>query len=91
MPGPDVPDFSGLEGDGEQDAADRVQDVVTWYSTRLAAERRAPVPDEERVEELAAGRRAALADQQQLATADAEEQARIAEVYAALLKELKES
>ncbi|MFB7030005.1 MULTISPECIES: hypothetical protein [unclassified Streptomyces] len=70
MTGPDVPDFSGLDGGEEQDAADRVQDVVTWHSTRLAAERMTPVPDEGRIEELAAGCRAAVADQQQPATAD---------------------
>ncbi|MEU2245087.1 hypothetical protein ABZ572_37530 [Streptomyces sp. NPDC018338] len=49
------------------------------------------MPDEERIEERRASRAAALADQQQLATADTEEEARIAEVYAARLKELKES
>ncbi|MEV0449870.1 hypothetical protein [Streptomyces sp. NPDC050600] len=87
----DSPDFSGLDGGDEQDAADIVRDVVTWYSTRLAAERRTPVPDEERIEELAAARQAALADQAQLATADPAETSRIATVYAARLKDLKES
>ncbi|MEU7553157.1 hypothetical protein AB0B01_12545 [Streptomyces sp. NPDC044571] len=88
---PDIPDFSELYGGDEQDAADAVRDVVTWYSTQIAAERRAPVPDEQRIEELKAGRQAALADQAQLATADPEEAERIAAVYAARLKELKES
>ncbi|MEU4898870.1 hypothetical protein AB0B12_42000 [Streptomyces sp. NPDC044780] len=85
------PDFSGLDGGDEQQAADLVRDVVTWYSTQLVAERRAPVPDEHRVEELTAGRQAALEDQQRLDTADPRETERIAELYAARLKELKES
>ncbi|MGW0538154.1 hypothetical protein [Streptomyces sp. NPDC003032] len=84
-------DFSGLEGGEEQAAEEAIQEVVNWYSSQLLAERRAPVPDEERVEELKAGREAALADQAQLATADVEESGRIAAVYAARLKELKES
>ncbi|MFH8371849.1 hypothetical protein [Streptomyces sp. NPDC018031] len=87
----DSPDFSGLDGGEEQAAADIVRDVVTWYSTQIAAERRTPVPDEARIEELTAGRQTALADQAQLATADPEEAERIATVYAARLKELKGS
>ncbi|MGW0608683.1 hypothetical protein [Streptomyces sp. NPDC002640] len=64
---------------------------MNWYSTQLLEEYRAPVPDEERIEELKAGREAALADKAELATADTEETDRIAVVYAARLKELKES
>ncbi|MGW0336475.1 hypothetical protein ACWD0J_32290 [Streptomyces sp. NPDC003011] len=85
------PDFSGLEGGEEQAAEDAVQEVVNWYNTQIIAEHRAPVPDEERIEELKAGRQAALADQAQLVTADPEEADRIAAVYTARLKELKES
>jgi len=88
---PDEPDFSGLEGGEEQAAEEAIQEVVNWYNTRLLEERRAPVPNEERVGELKAGREAALADGAQLATADREEADRIAAVYAARLKELKES
>ncbi|RSS57486.1 hypothetical protein [Streptomyces sp. WAC01280] len=91
MSDPDTPDFSGLEGGEEQDADDAVQEVVNWYNAQLLAERRAPVPDEERVAELKAGREAALADGAQLATAASEEADRIAEIYAARLKELKQS
>ncbi|MFJ2272424.1 hypothetical protein ACIOHO_40385 [Streptomyces sp. NPDC087849] len=91
MTDPDTPDFSGLEGGEEAQAAGIVRDVVLWCGTQIAAEHRAPVPDEERLEELKAGRPAALADQTQLATADPQEAARIAEVYAARLKELNES
>ncbi|MEU2228621.1 hypothetical protein [Streptomyces sp. NPDC018347] len=87
----DSPDFSGLDGGEEQDAADAVRDVVAWYSNRIVAEARKPVPDEERIEELKAGRQAALDDQARLATAGPEETRRIAAVYAARLKELKES
>ncbi|MFF2721381.1 hypothetical protein [Streptomyces sp. NPDC058011] len=86
----DSPYFSGLDGGDEQDAADIVRDVVTWYSTRIAAELRTPVPDEERVGELKDARQAALADQAQLATADPQEAEQIAASYAARLKELKE-
>lgn len=59
--------------------------------TQIITERRAPVPDEERIEELKAGRQAALADHAQLAAADPEEAERIGAVHAARLKELKES
>ncbi|CAL9327214.1 hypothetical protein [Streptomyces sp. SudanB182_2057] len=49
------------------------------------------MPDKERMEELKVAREAALADGAQLATADPEEAGRIAAVYAARLKELKET
>ncbi|WP_141209017.1 hypothetical protein [Streptomyces griseorubiginosus] len=92
MPGiPDEPDFSGLSGGDEQQTHDVVREVVGWYNAQIIAERRAPVPDGERIEALKAGREAALADQAQLATADPEEADRIAAVYAARLRELKES
>ncbi|WP_069772224.1 hypothetical protein [Streptomyces sp. LUP30] len=92
MPGtPDEPDFSGLDGGEDQQADDIVREVVGWYNAQIIAERRAPVPDDDRIEALKAGREAALADQAQLATADPEEEARIAAVYAARLRELKES
>ncbi|MGI5485038.1 hypothetical protein [Streptomyces lavendofoliae] len=85
------PDFSGLDGGDEQAAEEAIQEVVNWYNAQLLEERRAPVPDEQRIEELKAGRQAVLADQAQLATADPEEAERIAAAYAARLKELKES
>ncbi|MFC7831027.1 hypothetical protein [Streptomyces sp. NPDC057375] len=85
------PDFSGLEGGEEQAAQDAVQEVVNWYNAQIIRERRAPVPDEERLEELKAGRQAALADQAQLATADSQEAERITAVYAARLKDLEGS
>ncbi|WP_432128077.1 hypothetical protein [Streptomyces sp. bgisy082] len=91
MTDPEAFGSSGLEGGEDLAAVEDIQEVVNWYTAQLVAEHRAAVPDEERVEELKAGRQAALADQQQLATADPEETARIAEVYAARLRELKES
>lgn len=91
MTDPNSPDFSGLEGGQEQAAEDVIQEVVSWHNTQIVAERRAPVPDDERIEQLKADRQAALDDQQQLATADPEEAARIAAFYAARLRELKES
>jgi hypothetical protein len=84
-------DFSGLEGGEYQAAEEAIQEVVNWYNIQLLEERRAPVPDEERIEELKAGRGGALADGAQLATADPEDAGRIAAVYAARLKDLKES
>lgn len=88
---PDEPDFSGLGGGEDQQADDIVREVVGWYNAAIVAERRAPVPDEERIEQLKAGREAALADQARLPDADPEEEARIAAVYAARLRELNES
>ncbi|MFB7506973.1 hypothetical protein [Streptomyces broussonetiae] len=85
------PDFSGLEGGEEQAAEDAVQEVANWYIAQIITERRAAVPDEERIEQLKAGREAALADRVQLATAGTEEASQIAAGYAARLKELKES
>ena len=84
-------DFSGIEGGEEQAAEEAIQEVLNWYNAQLLEERRAPVPNEERVEELKASREAALADGAQLATADPEEAGRIAAVYAARLMELKKS
>ncbi|MFH8470393.1 hypothetical protein [Streptomyces sp. NPDC017991] len=92
MPGtPDEPDFSGLGGGEDQQADDIVREVVGWYNAQIVTERRAPVPDDERIDALKAGRAAALADQERLATAGPAEEARIASVYAAWLRDLKES
>ncbi|MFD0396430.1 hypothetical protein ACFQ3Z_46265 [Streptomyces nogalater] len=51
-----TPDFSGLEGGDEQQAEDAVQEVVNWYNAQITKERRAPLPDEDRIEELKAVR-----------------------------------
>ncbi|MFD5512134.1 hypothetical protein ACFWIB_30805 [Streptomyces sp. NPDC127051] len=89
----DAADVSGLDGHGgeEAQAVDAVRAVVAWYNARILDARRASVPDEERVEALKAGRQAALEDHQRLDTADPQETERIAALYAARLKELKES
>ncbi|MET9847849.1 hypothetical protein [Streptomyces ossamyceticus] len=90
MPGtPDEPDFSGLGGGEDQRAADIVQEVVHWYTEQIAAERRAPLPDEERLAQLTAGRTAAYQDLQRLEEADAAEEDRLAAFYAARLRELE--
>ncbi|MEV7980863.1 hypothetical protein [Streptomyces sp. NPDC086519] len=90
MPGtPDQPDFSGLGGGEDQHAADIVQEVVHWYTEQIAAERRAPLPDEERLAQLTAGRTAAYQDLQRLEDADSEEEDRLAALYAARLRELE--
>ncbi|MFB8179187.1 hypothetical protein ACFC8N_24780 [Streptomyces sp. NPDC055966] len=88
----DIPssDFSGLEGGEEQAAEDAVQDVANWYDAQIDSQRRAAVPDKERLKALKAGRDAALADRAQLATAGTQEASQIAAIYAARLKELKE-
>ncbi|MCZ4101076.1 hypothetical protein [Streptomyces sp. H39-C1] len=86
------PDFSALAGPGagqEQRAWDAIQQVVSWYTAQLMTERRTPVPDAERVEELMAARRAALADQQRLPDAEPREVARLAGYYAQLHDDLK--
>lgn len=66
--------------------------MMWWPGTApRSAPHRTPVPDEDRIEELTAGRQAALEDQRRLGTADPQETERIAALYAARLKELKES
>lgn len=53
MPGaPHGPGFSGLGGGEEQRADDIVREVVGWYNAQIVAERRAPVPGDERIEKL---------------------------------------
>ncbi|MEU0950039.1 hypothetical protein ABZ379_46440 [Streptomyces canus] len=79
---PDEPDFSGLGGGEDQQADDIVREVVGRYNAAIVAERRAPVPDDERIEKLKAGREAVLADQAQLATAEPEEATQIAALCA---------
>lgn len=89
MADPDVPDFSELDDTDEHQAAmDAVKEVASWYNAQILAERRSPVTDEERIEELKAARAAALADGAQLATVDSHQAGRIAAVYAARLREL---
>ncbi|WP_067252772.1 hypothetical protein [Streptomyces sp. DSM 15324] len=67
---------------------DIVQEIVHWYTEQIAAERRAPLPDEERLAQLTAGRTAAYQDLQRLEDADPEED-RLAVLYAARLRDLE--
>ncbi|MGW7003660.1 hypothetical protein ACWGCW_12725 [Streptomyces sp. NPDC054933] len=89
----DSSDFSSLAGHGgeKEQALDVVGAVETWYGAQIARERRAPVPDAERLEELQAARQEAIDAQRRLEEADPDETARIAALYAARLKELKNS
>ncbi|MER6075899.1 hypothetical protein ABT187_45570 [Streptomyces sp. NPDC001817] len=88
---PDDRDFSGLsEQGGEADQAlQSVRAVLTWYTSQIAAERRAPLPDEERIEQLTTARETVHEDLDRLREASTEERARLAEVYAARLRELE--
>jgi hypothetical protein len=88
---PDEPDFSRLgdEGDEAQRAVDALRAVLNWYAHRIAAERRAQVPDEDQVAQWTAAREAAFEDFDQLRQADPNEQARLAELYAGRLRELE--
>ncbi|TVL87791.1 hypothetical protein [Streptomyces sp. SAJ15] len=91
MPDAQEPDFSQLGDGAETDTAlDAVRAVANWYTQQIAAERRTPLPDEERMEELKAARQAALDDQARLYAASPEDKTRIARAYAARLKELME-
>jgi hypothetical protein len=94
LPVPDHPDsdLPGPDSGGdEEQALDAVRAVVSWYNAQLVTERRSSAPDEARMEELKAARQAAIDDQQRLETADPEETARIAVLYAARLRELNDS
>lgn len=90
MPGtPDESDFSGLEKGEGQRAVDIVQEVVHWYTEQIAAERRAALPDEDRIAQLTADRMAAYQDLERLDDADPAEEDRLAALYAARLRQLE--
>ncbi|MEW2497516.1 hypothetical protein AB0942_28870 [Streptomyces nodosus] len=86
---PDEPDYSGLEEGEAQQAVDIVQAVVARYTEQIAAERRASLPDTERIAQLTADRTAAYADLQRLEEASPEEEDRLAELYTARLRRLE--
>ncbi|MER0443175.1 hypothetical protein ABR738_01045 [Streptomyces sp. Edi4] len=65
------------------------QDVINLYTEQLMKERRAPVPDPERMERLKAELAACAADQQALEDAGPAEVDEIAARYAARAQELK--
>lgn len=80
--------FEPLDGDEDQLARDAVREVIAFYNARILDERRAPVPDEERIEQLKAARQAAIGDQTRLDTAGPGDAARVAADYAARLRGL---
>ncbi|MFG2533075.1 hypothetical protein [Streptomyces sp. NPDC048516] len=71
-------------------AVNVVRAVMAWYAGQVTKERRAPMPNPARVEELTAAWEAARADQNRLAEADPEEMARVAAHYAGRYRELRE-
>ncbi|MFJ3840617.1 hypothetical protein ACWGHM_37145 [Streptomyces sp. NPDC054904] len=88
MSEPNTADFEPLDGDEDQLARDAVREVIAFYNTRITAERRSSMPDDERIEQLKAARQAAIDDQSRLETAGPGDAARIAADYAARLKGL---
>ncbi|MET7563680.1 hypothetical protein ABZS95_26300 [Streptomyces sp. NPDC005479] len=64
-------------------------EVSTWYAEQIIKERRAGVPDADRLKTLKDELAACAADQQSLQDADEKEVAEIASRYAARVKELK--
>ncbi|MDX2531476.1 hypothetical protein [Streptomyces europaeiscabiei] len=63
--------------------------MLHWYTEQIAVERRAPLPDEERIAQLTASRAAAYQDLARLEDADAQEEDRLAALYAARLRQLE--
>jgi hypothetical protein len=82
-------DFPGLEGGEGPQAVDDVRAVVNWYTEQITGERRAPLPDDDRIAELTAQRKAAYADLRRLEEAGPQERERLAALYAARLRELE--
>ncbi|MCJ0875252.1 hypothetical protein [Streptomyces sp. AP-93] len=70
-------------------ALETVGQVITWYTERILAERRSDRPDEQLLEQMMSRRQACVDDQERLEDAGAEETARIAAAYDALLDELE--
>lgn len=85
---PNTPSFEPLDGDEDQLARDAVREVIAFHNARIVDERRAPVPDDERIEQLKTARQAAIDEQTRLETAGLGEAARIAADYSARLKGL---
>ncbi|PJM97838.1 hypothetical protein CG740_39045 [Streptomyces sp. CB01201] len=83
-------DFANLPGGDEDQARDAVKEVMNWYNTQILAQRRSPVRDEERLAHLTGARKEATTALQALDGAGPEETARIAALYAARLKALRE-
>ncbi|MFF3863610.1 hypothetical protein [Streptomyces sp. NPDC002209] len=88
MSDPNTADFEPLDGGEDQQARNAVREVIAFYNARVLEERRAQLPDGERIEQLKAARQAAIDDQTRLETARPGDAARIAADYAARLKGL---
>jgi hypothetical protein len=71
-----------------EDAEQLVQNVSNWYAQQIIKERRAAVPDPERLKALKDGLAQCAADQQALVDAEPNEMTEIAARYAARAKEL---
>jgi hypothetical protein len=83
-------DYPGLAGYGSarESACDAVLAVMAWYAEQLVLEQRRPAPGPARVEELMSARRAARSDLERARTAGPQEAERIADEYAARLRDL---
>uniref|UniRef100_UPI003F491BB7 hypothetical protein n=1 Tax=Streptomyces achromogenes TaxID=67255 RepID=UPI003F491BB7 len=93
--GGQAPD-DGLDGAADYEVAadhevavELVGQVIAWYSQRIFAARRAGT-DPQILSELIAQRLECVRDRDRLDTADAQETARLAALYAARLKELQD-
>ncbi|MGK4586092.1 hypothetical protein [Kitasatospora sp. HPMI-4] len=75
-------------GSSYERVVDRVRRVIAWYGEQIFAERQRPAPDVERLQRLLAERKACNADLQRLDEANAQELARLGDLYDAKLSEL---
>ncbi|MEU2856006.1 hypothetical protein [Streptomyces syringium] len=89
--GPSSDPTPGSAGADYEVALERVGRVLAWCAQQILAERRAAVPDPERLEQLKARQRECAADQNRLGDAEPDEIARIAAAYEATFKQLTES
>lgn len=80
--------MSQHEYENPEDAEQLVQKVSHWYSIQIIEERRAAVPDPERLKVLRDGLAQCAADQQALAVGEPDEVAEISARYAARVREL---
>ncbi|AVZ70980.1 hypothetical protein SLUN_00575 [Streptomyces lunaelactis] len=87
-PEPTPADRGGPQEASYEGALETVGRVLAWYNEQILKERRAPVPDEDRLERLQAERQACAADKRALEDAGPEEVSRIAADYDARFREL---
>jgi hypothetical protein len=84
------PDYSGLAGYGSarESASDAVLGVMAWYAEQIILEQQHPEPNPARIDELTSERRTAQTDLERAKLADLQEALRIADAYAARLRDL---